>query len=191
MTRHLSRAGAGATLVACGFAGLLAVTGCGGSSSPSASPSWASALGSDVTVSAPAPAAPGNGSPAAAVAGVFAAVSSKQFSQECAYVEPSVQSACKSGAPAISSSSAPSLKNAGIGYVAVHGNEALVGTTGTFCVPGESPQCYTNNDPASLFSTKKSFATLWSEAINTGSANAYSLAPCIEINGKWYLHESS
>lgn len=185
MMRNLAWAGA------CGLAGLLAIAGCGSSSGSSSPPSWAAALGSGVTVTAPAQASPGDGSPGAAVAGVFAAVGAKHYTAECTYLEPSVQSECKSGAAQLTSSNAPNLKNAAIGYTAIHGNEALVGTTGTFCVPGETPQCYTNNDPAAIFSSGKPFSTLWTDANKTSNANAYSLAPCIKISGKWYLYSSS
>jgi hypothetical protein len=57
-------------LVACGLAATLTTTGCSSSSEPS----WASALGSGVTVQAPAQTAPGNGSPAAAVQGFVGAL---------------------------------------------------------------------------------------------------------------------
>jgi hypothetical protein len=183
MMRNLAWAGA------CGLAGLLAVTAC--SSGSSAPPSWAAALGSGVTVTAPAQVSPGDGTPGAAVAGVFAAVGAKHYTAECTYLEPSVQADCKSGAAQLTSKNAPNLKNAAIGYTVIHGNEALVGTTGTFCVPGETPECYTNNDPAAILSSGKSFATQWTAANKTSSANAYTLAPCIEVNGKWYLYSSS
>jgi hypothetical protein len=170
-----------------GLAGLLAV-GCGGSAAP---PSWASALGSGVTVDAPAQASPGTGSPAEVVEGVLAAVSSGQYKKECDYVEPSEQAGCKTGAAALNSANAPSLKNAKIGYVAIDGDKALVGTTGTFCVPDNTPKCFTNNDPAAIFETKKPFGTLWTQANQSGSQNVYSLAACIQISGHWYLYTPS
>ena len=94
-------------------------------------------------------------------------------------------------AAALNSSSAPSLKNAGIGYVAIDGNKALVGTTGTFCVPDNTPKCFTNNDPAAIFSTKKPFGTLWTQANQSNSENVYSLATCIQVSGHWYLYTPS
>jgi hypothetical protein len=184
VTRHLS---AWPALLACGLAGLLAA-GCGGSSAP---PSWASALGSGVTVDPPAQVSPGTGSPAEVIQGVFAAIGSKQYKQECTYVEPSEQAGCKTGAAALNSSNAPSLKNAGIGYVAIDGDQALVGTTGTFCAPDSTPKCFTNSDPAAIFSTKKSFSTLWTQANQSSSQNAYSLAACIQVAGHWYLYTPS
>lgn len=184
MTRNLS---AWPALLACGLAGLLAA-GCGSSTAP---PSWASALGSGVTVDAPAQVSPGTGSPGEVIQGVFAAIGSKQYKQECDYVEPSAQADCKTGAAALNSSNAPSLKNAGIGYVAIDGSKALVGTTGTFCVPDNTPKCFTNNDPAAIFSTKKSFGTLWTQANQSNSENVYSLATCIQVSGHWYLYTPS
>ncbi len=186
MTTARARARAWAGRLACGVAGLLAAAGCG--SSPL--PSWASALGAGVTVAAPAQVAPGNGSPGAAVAGLLAAAGAKRYTAECAYVEPSAQATCTSGAAQLSPGSAPYIKNAAIGYVAIHGDEALVGTTGTFCSPGQTPECYTNDDPAAIFSSRKSFGALWAEANNTGSQNVYILAPCVKVGGKWYLHVS-
>jgi hypothetical protein len=188
MTRILPRTAAWPALLACGLAGLLAAAGCSSSSTP---PAWASALGSGVTVDAPAQVSAGTGSPGAAVQGVFDAISSKKYVQECSYLEPSAQAGCRSGAGALNSSNAPSFKNSGIGYVAIDGDKALVGTTGTYCVPDETPKCFTNSDPAAIFSTKKSFSTLWTQANQSSSANVYTLAPCIEVAGKWYLNSSS
>lgn len=177
------RSGVGPVLLACG----LAAAGCSSNSAPP----WASALGSGVTVTAPAQVSPGHGSPGAAIAGVFAAISSKNYAAECNYVEPDKQAACKTGVASITSSTAPSFQNADIGYVATDGDKALVGTTGKFCIPDQTPECYTNNDPAAIFSSKKPFSTLWTDANKAGSTNAYSLAPCTKIGGQWYLYESS
>src|SRR5690242_3069823 len=82
------RVRAGALLV-CGVAGLVAASGCSSSSQPS----WVPALGPDVTVTAPAQVAPGHGSPGAAIAGLFAAISARQYAAACGYVEPSGQAA--------------------------------------------------------------------------------------------------
>src|SRR5580658_7559269 len=189
MTRYLARTAA----LACGLAGLLAAAGCssGAGSGASGQPSWASALGSGVTVDAPAQVSAGTGSPAAAVEGVLTAVGSGQYAQECNYVEPSEQSDCKTAAAGFNASDSPSFKNVQIGYVATDGTQALVGATGTFCVPNETPKCYTNNDPAAIFSTQKSFSALWTQTNKASTANTYSLAPCIEISGKWYVYTPS
>jgi hypothetical protein len=198
-----------AALLGGGLAGLLAVAGCSSSSSSSpqtaqstaasqaqstqaAQPSWAAGLGSGVTVTGPATVAAGNDSPGAAVQGVLAAVNAKNYAGECAFLLPSAQSSCASGATQLSPTDAPSVKTPAIGYVAIKGSQALVGTTGTYCTPGETPQCFTNNDPAAIFSGGKSFSTLWTEA-NNGSSNqnVYTLAPAVKVNGKWYVNVGS
>jgi len=201
----------------------VSVAGCssGGSSTPSggatpntsvgassgaagvgSTPSWAAALGSGVTVLPPASVSAGLGSPQEAVAGDVEDIESGQYLADCGYVEPSEQSECKSSISSVEASLGPSamasaagtVTNFGLGYTAIDGNEALVGTTGTFCSSdsGSSPSCFTNTDPAAIFSTGKSFATLWTEA-NSGqnSSDEYSLAPCIEVGGKWYLDDQS
>ena len=189
MTRNLALTAA----LACGLAGLLAAAGCssGASSGSGSQPSWASALGSSVTVDAPAQVSPGTGSPAAAVQGVLTATGSGNYAQECNYVEPNEQADCKNASTGFTSADTPSFKNVQIGYVAIDGTQALVGATGTFCVPNETPKCYTNNDPAAIFSTKKSFSALWTQTNKASTANTYSLAPCIEISGKWYVYTPS
>lgn len=212
MTTISARARARAALLGGGLAGLLAVAGCSSSSSSSpqtapsttasqaqstqasaaAQPSWAAGLGSGVTVTGPATVAAGNDSPDAAVQGVLAAVNAKNYPGECAFLLPSAQSSCASGASELSPTDAPSVKTAAIGYVAIKGSQALVGTTGTYCTPGETPACFTNNDPAAIFSGGKSFSTLWTEANNSSSdQNVYTLAPCVEVNGKWYVNAGS
>src|SRR6185312_8751553 len=82
------RAGA---LLACGLAGLVTASGCGSGSGPS----WAPALGPDVTVTAPARVAPGHGSPGGAIAGLVAAISARRYAAACGYVEPAEQAACR------------------------------------------------------------------------------------------------
>jgi hypothetical protein len=186
MTTVRTRTRARAALLGCALVGLLAAAGCGAGSSGS-QPSWAGQLGSGVTVSGPAKVAPGNGSPAAAVSGLITAFTTKQYSAECAFLEPSNQANCATAVGQMNSSNAPYASNTGIGYVAVHGSQALVGTTGTFCSPGQTPECYTNSDPAAIFSSGKSFSDLWAEANQNSSQNAYTLAPCVEISGKWYI----
>jgi hypothetical protein len=168
------------------LAGLLAVAGC--SSSSSSQPSWAAKLGSGVTVTGPAKVSAGNGSPGAAVEGLISTVNAKQYKTECGYLQPSQQGNCTAEAAGLSTTNAPYSSNTGIGYVAIQGDEALVGTTGTYCSPGQKPECYTNSDPAAIFSSGKSFSSLWNDANGTATGNVYSLAPCIQVNGKWYIN---
>jgi hypothetical protein len=128
-------------------------------------------------------------------AGIVAAENSGDYTSACDYYVPSLQSSCKtqmsaavSASPSALASAIGHASNFGIGYVAVKGNDALVGTTGTFCSSGS---CFTNSDPAALFSAGKSFAALWTAANGNTSSNAYSLAPVTEVGGKWYLYSPS
>lgn len=175
-------------LVAWALGALLAVTGCSSSSQPS----WASALGSGVTIVAPSQRAPGNGSPDAVIEALFAAVEAKRYPSVCAYVEPAVQATCKIGMAQETSATAPTIKNAAIGYAAIDGDEALVGTTGTFCAHPQNPKCYSNSDPAAILSGGKPFSTLWSDQAKGGAPNdVYQLAACLKVGGRWYLYEPS
>jgi hypothetical protein len=83
------------------------------------------------------------------------------------------------------SSAAAHTTNFALGYTAIDGGRALVGTTGTFCSPEATPKCITNDDPVAVLSSGKSFSTLWNETIH--STGGYSLVPCIKVGGKWYL----
>jgi hypothetical protein len=175
-------------VVATTAAAALALAGC--SSGGSSAPSWAAALGSDTTVAGPQSAAPGHGSPGAAVQGYITALNNKDAAGVCGYIEPSEQSACTSGLTQLPKNQLPYAKNAALGYIVTHGTQALVGITGSLCSPGSTPECSTNTDPAAIFSSAKPFATLWSQALaanNNTSSSAYSLAACIEVSGQWYV----
>lgn len=121
--------------------------------------------------------------------GTLAAFNGKDFAKSCSYTEPATQAGCKSEASQIPASKTPTAKNFAIGYVVIDGDKAVVGTTGTVCTPGNSPECFTNNDPSAVFSTLSSFSELWSNAIKNSSG--YSLAPCVKINGDWYIYSTS
>jgi hypothetical protein len=176
---------AGSVLLACG---LLAAAGC---SSSSSKPSWASALGSNVQVSGPAQTSAGNGSPGAVVTGLLSAIASKHYADECQYAVPSQQSSCRSSLASQTAGNAPTVQNGAVGYVAINGSQALVGTTGKFCSPSQTPACFTNNDPAAIFAgNTKSFASLWTTE-NNSSGSSYALIACTEIGGKWYLYTPS
>jgi hypothetical protein len=85
---------------------------------------------------------------------------------------------------------APTIKNAAIGFAAIDGDKALVGTTGMFCAHPQNPQCYSNSDPAAILSGGKPFGTLWSQQVKPGRANdVYMLAPCVKVGRSWYLYE--
>jgi hypothetical protein len=107
----------------------------------------------------------------------------------CRYVDPSAQAECRKIIAEVPSADLGTTTGFRLGYVAVDGDRALVGFTGTQCQPGQHPECVTNLDPAAIFSTARSFATLWTESI--ASANSpvlsYALTPCLRIGGRWYL----
>ncbi len=159
----------------------------GTSSSPTAPalPAWAEALGAGVVVTAPAAAVPGYDSPGAAVQGEERATRA----QACAYFPPSDQASCRAlVAEAPADPSPGTVQNFALGYVAVDGNEALVGTTGSYCAPDMTPVCSSNNDPAAIFSQAKPFRELWAESVaaDRSTTNSYSLSPCVKVGGKWY-----
>jgi hypothetical protein len=182
---------AGAALAACALAALLAATGC---SSGGGQPSWANALGSGVTVVAPGSASPGNDSPQAVMVGAYKAVAVGPLTDFCKYDQPSQQATCKSELSAVTKAEAakvmPTFKNFALGYTAIDGTEALVGTTGTVCTPIPKPGCYTNTNPAAILDSGKPFATLWKQALAAGTT-VYSLSPVIEIDGNWYADTAS
>lgn len=199
MTRNL------AGLVSCSAAilAMAAVTGCSpdGSSSPgigssgtghatasaAASPSWAKSLGSGVRVTPPG--APAAGSPGAVLTSVIADIESRRYAKICDELQPSQQSKCESefaaAQPSAIATVMPTFKHLTVSYTATDGTRALVGLTGTICSPQQTPSCVTNKDPAALFDSGKTFASLWAESVSS-SSDAYSLTPMIEINGKWY-----
>ncbi len=92
----------------------------------------------------------------------------------------------------VPSGSSPTFRKFALGYVAVDGNEALVGVTATLCVPNETPACTSNDDPAAIFSEAKPFPELWTESvasdISTTTSNSYSLAPCVKVGTQWYVY---
>ena len=88
--------------------------------------------------------------------------------------------------------SGPTLQDFALGYVAVEGNEALVGITGTDCAANQTPACASNFDPAAGLDEGESFSVLWAEQVaanaSSSTTNSYSLAPCVKIGTKWYLY---
>jgi hypothetical protein len=123
------------------------------------------------------------------------ATNAKKFTAICASEVPSQRPKCqavfRSASPSVIDPLMPFSRKAGLGYVAVHGTEALIGTTGEYCVPGAKPECYTNNDPAAILDSGKPFSALWKTTIaednSSNSPNVYSLFPALEVDGKWYL----
>jgi hypothetical protein len=155
----------------------------------SAPPRWVAALGPGVTVTEPVPVAPGHGSPGAAVTGALAALSSKDPAALCgyAYAYASPEAQCEAEISRSARNHAGYVASVKIGYVAIDGTRALVGFTGKVCPPGSKPECLTNVDPSAIFSTGSTFTTLWAETVNPTSSHAYTLLPCVEVGGKWYV----
>lgn len=185
---------AGAALAACLLAGLLAVTACSGGGSGNNQPPWAKTLGSGVTVVPPGAATAGNDSPDGVMTGVVKAITKGPISDFCTYEQPSQQSQCNSTFSQVTkaevASQLPSFKNFALGYTVIDGNKALIGTTGTICVPNQTPKCFTNHDPAAILKSGKKFAALWTESV-AAPPNVYSLSPAIKINGNWYAYTSN
>lgn len=151
-------------------------------------PAWVGALGAGVVVTAPAVAAPGYDSPGAAVEGEESAGTA---AQACTYYPPSVQASCQARVAQVAGSLSPvTVQNFALGWVAVAGNEALVGSTGTSCDPNATPTCSSNDDPAAIFSQAKPFSVLWAESVaaDLSTTNSYQLIPCVKVGGNWYLY---
>jgi hypothetical protein len=164
-------------------------SGSGGVLPSSTAPSWAAALGPGVTVIPPGTPTPGHSSPGAAVSGVLRALTDKSTAEYCGYAEPSTQAQCNSELSQLSASEFPSAKSAAVGYIAVEGDKAVAGLTGTLCLSGQT-ECTTNTDPAEIFTTLHTFSALWQNAA-TASGSKYSLTPLVKVNGNWYISSTS
>jgi hypothetical protein len=138
-------------------------------------------------VTAPAAAAPGDDSPGAAVQGEEEATTA---AQACAFFPSSAQATCQAALANVRASAGGTTQNFALGYVAVDGNKALVGSTGTSCDPNATPTCESNDDPAAIFSQAKPFSVLWAESVaaDLSPANSYQLMPCVNVAGEWYLY---
>lgn len=170
--------------------------GSSGASSPSSTqPAWVKALGPGVTVTGPGSATAGDGSPAGVFLTVVKDLQSGHPADICPLSLPSRQATCKSQLGSVPAAQLkaflPHYKNLATTYTAIDGGKALVGSTGSVCPPGTSSKCLTNTDPAALFDSGKSFATLWSQAMNPKNNNGYSLIPLSKVNGVWYVNSSS
>jgi hypothetical protein len=78
-----------------------------------------------------------------------------------------------------------------LGYVAVKGAQALVATVGTECESNARPRCASNHDPATFFSSRRTFAALYRTALASerSPTHKYALIPCVEIGSQWYVYE--
>ena len=151
-------------------------------------PGWAKALGSGVAVVPPKHTAAGHSSPGAALQGFVTALDGRQLKLWCSYYEPSFQATCRANSARFVAAELPQFKNFALGYVAIDGNQALVGSTGTDCIADGKPKCSSNHDPAAIFSAGRTFKALWAQTVAAynNSANIYSLDLCIKIRGSWY-----
>jgi hypothetical protein len=169
------------------------VAGCASHASAGATgdPGWERALGSGVAITAPAATAAGHGSPGAALQGEVDAIESGKAAATCPYFAPASQPGCRAAFAGGPASLGVSVSHFALGYVAIRGSEALVGSTGKYCAAAQTPECTTNANPAAVFARGKSFTALWTESISqdsSGAANAYSLAPCVRVSGRWYVY---
>jgi hypothetical protein len=142
-------------------------------------------------LTAPAAAAPGHDLPGAAMHGYVNALNAGKLMRACRYYPPSAQTTCRTTMAHALTGSSPTIRDFALGYVAVDGNRALVGVTGTFCVPHQTPACTSNQDPAAIFSTAKPFPELWAESVAADistTTNRYSLAPCVKVGTRWYVY---
>ena len=204
-------------LIACGIIVAFTAAGCGASSTSGNSgaaggstataaasptntpPAWAKSLGPGVTVTDSSSAKAGDGSPAGVLLTEMKDIQSGHFVETCSLVEPSQQGSCKSEMGSVPAASLkadmPTFKNIAVAYTAIDGDKALMGITGSVCMANATPKCSTGTDAAAvaIFDSGKSFATLWSEAVKSGTSDssAYALAPVIKINGVWYAYSSS
>jgi hypothetical protein len=157
-----------------------------------AQPAWAKGLGPGIRVIAPAAAAPGHSSPGAATQGEVNAENAGKLERTCSYVPPSAQGQCRRLAATVPAGDSFPVQHFALGYVVIHGDRALVGSTGTFCASNQKPRCVTNRNPAAIFSTAKRFSVLWAESIAASNSPAfsYSLAPCVKVGHRWYIDVS-
>jgi hypothetical protein len=178
-----------AAVPACLSAVLLAACGSAPASS-SGPPAWMQRIGSGVSIAAPPGGQLGEATPGAAVEGMMTALNAGKPAQACSFLLPAAQAQCSQAVSAAPAGSIPTVRGMAIGYVAVDGARALVGTTGTYCAPSDSvggSSCFANRDPAAIFSTARPFGDLWSETIEAENDRpAYSLTPCEKVSGKWY-----
>jgi hypothetical protein len=186
-----------AWVVCAGVACSLVVAGCSSSTSGAGGgavgtstslPAWTKSLGPGVTVIPPTSETAGNSSPGGVAKAVIGSINAGKLSVYCQLVEPSVQETCGQAIAHVTSTG-EDFKNIALGYVAIDGDQALVGMTGTFCNTHAKPTCTTNADPAAIFSSAKPFATLFGDEVSAGNdnSNAYSLFPTVKVGPDWYL----
>ena len=155
-------------------------------------PAWADGLGSGVTLDNPT-SSPAAGNPQAVVSSFIRALVSAEPGSACVYAAPSSQEYCREVSEFYAQQNVTfSFNSWQLGYTALSGTEALVGSVYTsFCVQGGAQTCAQDvTDPKAVFSSGKSFASLWSGALSATSSSApptFTPEPCTEVNGKWYV----
>lgn len=185
-------------LAACGVLAVLTVAGCGSGGSggpvdPGASPTWAAGLGPGVTLEAPT-SQPAKGTPEATVYSYMHELTSPTAGRACGYLVKSSQMPCLGGLYEAAEQGIDisySFKSFELGYTAVNGTKALVGTTYTqLCRQIQTRSCSPDNtDPGALLDSGKSFADLWTQAQHANSSE-YFLFPCVEVDGTWYIDDT-
>ena len=163
------------------------------SASLSSDASWTKTMGAGVVVVPPGHSTAGHSSPGAALQGFVSALDNRQLKLWCSYYEPSFQASCRSNAASYVAANKPIFKSFALGYVAIDGNQALVGSTGTDCLATGKPECSSNHNPAAVFASGLTFKALWAKTVAaySSSANVYSLDLSIKIGGNWYNYVPS
>jgi hypothetical protein len=188
---------AGCTSSAAGGSGGSGASASSGAAGSSTLPSWAAALGTGVTLEGPTTSPVANSPQATVKAYVAALTSGANPASACAYLIPASQSSCQS---AISKAAQQgeaitySYRSFELGYTAIHGSQALVGSTYTqFCVVTGAKNCAPDvTNPKTVFESGISFAALWTQTQQGGSSSSsFSPVPCIVLNGKWYIDAPS
>lgn len=156
----------------------------GGSASPTPTPTSQSAAPSPST-SSPVNVTPGHASAEDAVAGFYQAELNGDWSATtgaCSYVQPAAQSLCASGTQGYWAASGHFTV---VGAV-IQSPKALVEVTGQMTAPDGSQT--SNQIPTSGMPVDPSdFNTIYNNLTNS-PATVFSPAPCIEIDGKWYIN---
>jgi hypothetical protein len=141
---------------------------------------------------------PAAGSPQATVKAYVAALTSgANPASACAYLIPVSQSSCQSSISKAAQQGEDitySYRSFGLGYTAIDGTQALVGSTYTqFCVQAASRSCAPDiTDPKTVFESGPSFAALWTQTQQGNSGtSSFSPVPCVVLNGKWYVDAPS
>ncbi len=134
---------------------------------------------------------PGHGSPKAAVEGFITDLELGNGSTAwCDYIDPADQQDCQEGAAEANITVTGTFA---VGNQVIDGTEALVAITGDVCAHSEEDStttisCSSNNDPNKGLPPG---AGTFSEAYATASgSNGTTTAPCIEIEGSWYINIS-